>query len=89
MNVPAFPKTFLHSGRSGFYLRVLEEGEVGAGDSITLVRADPTGLTVREVNHLLHFGRADIQGARRALRMEALSPSWRATFAGRVAAAND
>ena len=34
MERPTFPKAFLESGRTGFYLRVLEEGELGAGDSI-------------------------------------------------------
>ena len=44
-----FPKQFLASGRLGFYLRVLEEGAVGAGDEITRVRTDPEGLAIAEV----------------------------------------
>ena len=43
-----FPKRFLASGRSGFYLRVLEEGEVGAGDVIHRVKVDPKRMTVRQ-----------------------------------------
>ena len=43
-----FPKRFLTSGRSGFYLRVLEEGEVGAGDVIHRVKVDPKRMTVRQ-----------------------------------------
>lgn len=38
---PGFVRTFLESGRLGFYLRVLEEGTVSAGDPIALVRSDP------------------------------------------------
>jgi MOSC domain-containing protein YiiM len=55
MQDPDFPDLFLSSGRVGFYLRVLEEGAVGEGDAIELVTADPEGLTVREVCHLLYF----------------------------------
>ncbi|MEK7668013.1 MAG: MOSC domain-containing protein [Gemmatimonadota bacterium] len=46
--LPTFPKLFLASGRTGFYLRVLEEGEVGAGDAIALVRREPDARTVLE-----------------------------------------
>ena len=41
MEQPDFAKPFLKSRRTGFYLRVLEEGEVGAGDAITLVTREP------------------------------------------------
>jgi len=44
-----FPKRFLASGRSGFYLRVLEEGEVGAGDVVHRGKVDPKRMTVRQV----------------------------------------
>src|SRR3954465_3364904 len=51
MGDPAFPRRFLASGRTGFYLRVVEEGELGAGDAIELTeRSD--GLTIRELWHL-------------------------------------
>lgn len=43
-----FPKRFLTSGRSGFYLRVLEEGTVGVGDEIHRIMRDPEGMTVRQ-----------------------------------------
>jgi MOSC domain-containing protein YiiM len=49
---PDFPAAFLASGRTGFYLRVLEEGEVGASDSIELVERDPRALTVSETVRL-------------------------------------
>jgi len=52
MGSSGFPKRFLASGRSGFYLRVLEEGEVGAGDPIELARADPERLTVLEASRI-------------------------------------
>jgi MOSC domain-containing protein YiiM len=44
-----FVKTFLESGRSGFYLRVLEEGSVGAGDAIERVSSDPELPTIESL----------------------------------------
>ena len=84
MNMTKFPKLFLASGRVGFYFRVLEEGEVGAGDAIELVRTDPNRMTVREINHLLYFDTDNLIGAQRALAIEALSPGWRESFAARL-----
>jgi MOSC domain-containing protein YiiM len=82
-----FLKRFLASGRPGFYLRVLEEGEVGAGDVIDRVRTDPERMTIREVNHLLYFDRENLEGAGTALRIEALSPGWREEFEKRLSKA--
>ena len=50
LGLPDFPKSFLASGRSGFYLRVLEEGDLGAGDAIERISSSPTGLTVLEAS---------------------------------------
>jgi MOSC domain-containing protein YiiM len=52
-----FPKLFLRSGRLGFYLRVLEEGEVGSGDSIELLRTDSAARSVLEAGRM-RFGEA-------------------------------
>jgi MOSC domain-containing protein YiiM len=84
MNMTKFPKLFLVSGRIGFYFRVLEEGEVGAGDAIELVRTDPNRMTVREINHLLYFDGKNLIDAKRALAIEALSPGWRESFEERL-----
>jgi len=89
MAMPRFPKLFLASGRVGFYLRVLEEGEVGEGDEIERVRRDPERLTVRETSHLLFFEGENLKGARRALRVPALSPGWRESFEERLVTADD
>lgn len=87
MNTPEFPKLFLASNRVGFYLRVLKEGEVGAGDRIDLVRTDPIGMTVQKISHLLYFDPKNVEDARRALAIEALSPGWRDSFEERLAKA--
>jgi len=49
MNDFTFAEPFLTSGRTGFYLRVLEEGELGAGDVIERVATEPAAPTIREV----------------------------------------
>ncbi len=82
----AFPKAFLKSGRVGFYLRVLEQGEVGAGDEITPVSTDPERLTVLETVRLWAAKKFDPAALDRALRVTALSPKWRAGFEKKLAA---
>ncbi len=84
MGMARFPKLFLASGRVGFYMRVLEEGEVGAGDVLDLVGSDPEQMTVREMSHLLFFDAENLEGAERALRIRALSPGWRGSFEERL-----
>lgn len=84
MGMPGFLKPFLASGRVGFYLRVLEEGEVGAGDAFELVESDQGRMTVREVSDLLFFEPDNLEGTRRALGIDALSPGWRESFEERV-----
>lgn len=87
MGMAGFPKQFLASGRVGFYLRVLREGEVGAGDVFERVESDPERMTVREMSRLLFFEPKNLEGAKRALRVRALSPGWRDSFEERLAKA--
>ena len=88
MDMPSFPKTFLASGRVGFYLRVLEEGEVGAGDLFERVEDCPERISVREMSRLLFFEPENLEGAKRAVRVRALSPGWRDSFRERLAKAD-
>jgi MOSC domain-containing protein YiiM len=80
MGMPTFPKRFLASERVGFYLRVLQEGEVGAGDPIEQVKADPERMTVQEFVHLAYFDEGNLEGVRKALRIATLPPDWREWF---------
>ena len=85
MEMPRFPKLFLQSQRTGFYLRVVQEGEIGAGDEISRIATDPQQMTVREVFDVAYgegAGRSDFQ---RAVEMPALAESWREMFAERLA----
>ena len=79
MNDAKFVKKFMKAERTGFYFRVIEEGEVGAGDSITLLEEDPQQMTVQAINHLLYFEQVS-QLAEKALKIDALSPGWKDSF---------
>ena len=80
MNEPRMPALLTSSGRPGFYFRVLEEGAVGAGDEILKVGEAKERMTVAEINALLYSPNHARDGLARALRIEALSPGWRASF---------
>lgn len=58
MSDPKFPRRFLAAGRAGTYLSVAEEGEVGAGDPVTIVSRPGHRVTVGLIAHLNHTDRA-------------------------------
>jgi ferredoxin-NADP reductase/MOSC domain-containing protein YiiM/ferredoxin len=79
-NEPRMPALLTSSGRPGFYLRVLQEGEVGAGDEIVKVGEANERMTVAEINALLYSPDHPRDRLERALRIDALSPGWRWSF---------
>src|SRR5258708_23444187 len=80
MKEPRMPALLTSSGRPGFYFRVLQEGEVGAGDEIVRVGEANERMTVAEINALLYSRNHVRDRLQRALRIEALSPGWRSSF---------
>jgi ferredoxin-NADP reductase/MOSC domain-containing protein YiiM/ferredoxin len=80
MNEPRMPALLTSSGRPGFYFRVLQQGEVGAGDEIVKVGEAKERMTVAEINALLYSPHHPRDQLERALRIEALSPGWRSSF---------
>jgi ferredoxin-NADP reductase/MOSC domain-containing protein YiiM len=80
MNEPRMPALLTSSGRPGFYLRVLREGEVDAGDEIVKVGEAKERMTVAEINALLYSPDHPRDRLQHALRIEALSPGWRSSF---------
>ena len=80
MNEPQMAALLVSHGRPGFYFRVLEEGEVGAGDEIVKVEAGPEQVTVAEINALLYLPGHPASGLERALRIPALSAGWRTSL---------
>ena len=80
MNEPRMPALLTSSGRPGFYLRVLQEGEVGPGDEIVKVGEGKERMTVAEINALLYSPDHARDRLERALQIEALSFGWRSSF---------
>ena len=80
MHEPRMPALLTSSGRPGFYFRVLQEGEVGAGDEIVKVGEGEERMTVSDINALLYSPNHARERLERALRIEALSPGWHSSF---------
>src|SRR5271169_107536 len=80
MNEPQMAALLVAHGRPGFYFRVLEEGEVKAGDEIVQIAAGPERMTVFEINALLYMPSHPRGQLERALRIPALSAGWRRSF---------
>ncbi len=80
MNEPRIPALLVAHHRPGFYFRVLQEGEVGAGDEITKVADGPERMTVAEVDALLYLPGHSSAQLERALRIPALSEGWKGSF---------
>jgi MOSC domain-containing protein YiiM len=75
---------FLHSGRSGFYFSVEQEGEVGDGDSFELISQDREGVTIAEMNRLFFREKYDRNLLQKAIATSALPPDWRDYFVPRL-----
>ena len=80
MNDPRIPALLVSHHRPGFYFRVIEEGEVQAGDEIIKLSSGPEQMTVADVDALLYLPGHTRQGLLRALRVPALSPGWQGSF---------
>ncbi len=80
MNDPRIPALLVSHRRPGFYFRVLEEGDVEAGDEIFKLASGPEEMTVAEVDGLLYLPGHPRQQLLRALRIPALSPGWQTSF---------
>jgi len=82
-------KRFLQSGLTGFYFAVLEEGEVAAGDLISLLQRDEGQVKVADITRLYHQDKHNLDLLRRALAVESLPEGWRSYFLQRLARLTD
>jgi ferredoxin-NADP reductase/MOSC domain-containing protein YiiM/ferredoxin len=80
MNDQRIPAMLVSHRRPGFYFRLLQEGEVQAGDEIMKLASGPERMTVSEVDALLYLPGHPRQQLLRALRIPSLSPGWQASF---------
>ncbi|HVI70787.1 MAG TPA: MOSC domain-containing protein [Pyrinomonadaceae bacterium] len=79
-------KRFLASERTGFYLSVLKEGEVGVADEFELVDKNTSGVRVVDVTRLYGSDKQNVDLLRRAIATEALPDNWRDYFQKRIEA---
>ena len=80
MNEPRMPSLLVAHHRPGFYFRVLQEGEVGAGDEIVKIAGGPEGITVADTDALLYLPGHSREQLEQALRIPALSKGWQSSF---------
>lgn len=71
------PVLVQQTGRSGYYLRVLEEGEIRAGDPVTLMRRLEDSVSVAEINRVMNVDREDADGIAKVLASPELPEKWR------------
>ena len=74
------PALLVSHHRPGFYLRVLEEGDVGAGDEIIKVADRPERVTVADIDALLYLPGHSREQLESSLRIPALSPGWKSSL---------
>ncbi|MDT5302014.1 MAG: hypothetical protein QOG79_5256 [Mycobacterium sp.] len=77
---PDMPNLLVAHHRPGFYMRVLREGRVKAGDPIELTRRGSHELSIADVDALLYLPDRDIGQLRQAVDLPALSPGWQQSF---------
>jgi ferredoxin-NADP reductase/MOSC domain-containing protein YiiM/ferredoxin len=80
LNDPRIPALLVSHHRPGFYFRVLQSGDVQAGDPIIKIASGPEQMPVAEVDGLLYLPGHPRSQLLRALRIPALSPGWRSSF---------
>jgi MOSC domain-containing protein YiiM len=78
-------KQFLASGRTGYYLAVAVEGDVGAGDHIEMVSRYREHIPVAEITRVYARDRDDIAAIDRLVAHDALPEDWRSYFRKRLA----
>jgi len=77
---PEIPALLVAHHRPGFYFRVIQEGEIGAGDHIEKLSDGPEGMTVAEIDALLYSAKHPPEALRRAIRIPALSKDWQGSM---------
>jgi len=80
MNEPRMAALLVAHHRPGFYFRILQEGEVGAGDEIVKIAEGPERVTVADIDGLLYLPGHSREQLERALRIPALSQGWQTAF---------
>lgn len=75
--IPDLPKQVIANGRSGWYLRVLQEGELLAGTTLDLIRRPHASWTIARASHLLYHQRHNLSAREELASLPELSPAWK------------
>ena len=67
-------------GPHGYYLRIVTDGDVEAGDPVEVVARDPAAVPVSEITRVFTRARRDAGAIQRLLAVDALPEEWRAYF---------
>lgn len=87
LNHPEIAALLVTHHRPGFYFRVIQEGDIGAGDRVEKLSNGPERMTVTEIDALLYSAQHPVEGLRRALRIPALSLDWQGSMQALLSAA--
>ena len=87
LNHPGFAALLVAHHRPGFYFRVIQEGEIGAGDRVEKLSDGPERMTIVEIDALLYSAEHTLEGLRRAVRIPALSLDWQGSMQALLTAA--
>lgn len=84
LEIPDLVARIKDSGRSGYYLRTLRDGEIRTGDEVVVLQRDPAGVSISEANQVLYKQRRDRASLLRVLAVEALGDAWRKRLESRL-----
>ena len=82
---PRMPALLVSQHRPGFYMRVITEGDIRAGDEIVKTLSGPGALSVADIDAALYLPHPDPAKVRLALEIPALSPGWQQSFRDMIA----
>tara|TARA_Y100001970_G_scaffold136849_1_gene168371 strand:- start:12114 stop:12803 length:690 start_codon:yes stop_codon:yes gene_type:complete len=77
-------KKVQQAGKTGFYFRCIQEGNVQAGDELELIQRPNSEFTIEKANHLMHIDKMNIQLMQKFVNLETLSASWKKYFKKRI-----
>lgn len=86
---PELPALLVSHHRPGFYMRVIQEGHIQAGDPIVKTRTGPAALSVADTDALLYLPGRDAKKLQTAVQIPALSPGWQQSFNDLLSGAED
>lgn len=84
MGVEGFYNQFLQGDRIGFYLRVIEEGELSTEDPIEKIYEEPSAMSISQLVNLMYFDKDNYDAIKEAIKIDALPPGWVNSFEDRL-----